>query len=87
MTETFAARLERLRGEAKLTMRALAVAAGLTPSTLHDIATGRKTPTISTVAAITAALGLTMAVWQGVEYETPAERRKRKKSAKAENPA
>jgi transcriptional regulator with XRE-family HTH domain len=46
------------RNEMKLTLRALATRSGISPSMISDIERGEKSPTISTMAQIAAALGV-----------------------------
>src|SRR5260221_8017465 len=46
------------REELKLTLRALATKSGISPSMISDIERGAKSPTISTLAQLSAALGV-----------------------------
>lgn len=50
--------LKQHRIENMLTVRGLAAAARVSPSTLTDISSGRVTPHLSTMSAIACALGL-----------------------------
>jgi transcriptional regulator with XRE-family HTH domain len=48
------------REELKLTLRALAAKSGISPSMISDIERGAKSPTISTLAQLSAALGVSV---------------------------
>lgn len=83
--ETFAARLLRLRGEAGWSQAEFAALAGVPPSTLCDLERGGKLPGLPTLAALTAALGLSLSAWDGISFAGHADGRRKKKSAKTKN--
>jgi transcriptional regulator with XRE-family HTH domain len=58
---TLGARIRALRAERALQQRQLAEKAGLTPSTLSQIESGRLTPSLPTLGKIAAALGVSIA--------------------------
>lgn len=64
----FSARLRLLRQRAGLSVPALAAAAGLTRQQVHGYESGSNEPRASTLARLAAALGVTLAAFDGCDY-------------------
>lgn len=65
LLEQISRRLRSRREEQGLTVRALAVTSGVSSSMISDVERGMKSPTISTLAALSQALALPLAVLVG----------------------
>ena len=77
MTTQVAAAVRERRQDAGLSLRALAAVSGVSSSMISDIERGAKSPTISTLAAIADALGVSLSTFVGTVPDARKRRRLR----------
>lgn len=65
MSDTFAARLRRLRDQAGLSVSQLAKKSGLHRQSIYKLEAGQIAPTLAAAVRLAHALGRRLSVWQG----------------------